>query len=193
MPKERKQRGRRKKKDDAEKELAQPIISHPVLTERVQEEDLDEQSANFFGLLEENEINYFKTIDDAIIADEFGDSEEIKLFVQNVYQEAVGKELKLATSPLGSKVLEALLMRSSQEQVRVLFQAFQGNFHTLIKQRYGSHVCETLFAIAATIVSSEMAKGVVDQEDVDVPFVSTENLFLYMINVCMPSCACLRC
>lgn len=197
MPKERKQRGRRKKKTENEAGNEVPDVEvaavdfHQSDQSQVQYEDPDnELSANFFGLLDESEQTYFKTIDDAMVADEFGDTEERDIFVENVYKEAEGKELKLATSPLGSKVLEQLMARSKPEQIRRLFKTYQGNFHTLVRQRYASHVCEMLFAISATLVSSEMAKATVSADDEsDEPYVSTENLFLYMFNEISPDLA----
>ncbi|CCG80682.1 Nucleolar protein 9 [Taphrina deformans PYCC 5710] len=187
MPKERKQRGRRKKKEEEDEVENAP--EHTSAPGNAQQDNFDgpdedgEHGANFFGLLDESEQTYFKTIDDAMIADEFTTSEEKDIFVENVYKEAEGKELKLATSPLGSKVLEQLLARSKPAQVRKLFQNYQGNFHTLVRQRYASHVCEMLFAIASSLISAEMSRPIpTDNEDSGEPYVSMENLFLYMFN-----------
>lgn len=189
MPKERKQRGRRKKKVE-ETEDEPPINAQSAQTnldfQNHEQTEEDEHSANFFGLLDESEQTYFKTIDDAMIADEFEDTEQRDIFVENVFKEAEGKELKLATSPLGSKVLEQLLSRSKPEQVRDLFKKYQGNFHTLVRQRYASHVCEMLFAITATLIAKEMGNpatvAIEDDEESSEPYVSSENLFLFMLN-----------
>lgn len=202
MPKERKQRGRRKKKTEGDNETAD-VAEHFVadMQNGMHNETLngyngevgDERSSEFFGLLDESEQNYFKTIDDAMVADEFASIEERDVFVENVYKEAENKELKLATSPLGSKVLEQLLARSKPAQVRQLFKCFQGQFHSLVRHRYASHVCEMLFAVAATLVSSEMANtAAIPASSVDDEvYVSTENLFLYMINEVSPDLAAL--
>ncbi|ORY77703.1 armadillo-type protein [Protomyces lactucae-debilis] len=184
MPRENRQRGRRKKKTEEEVQEEAEIVAVDAEARRHDhaEGEGDEESGTFFGLLDESEQLYFKNIDDALIADEFADREETRLFVENVYKEAEGKELKLATSPLGSKVLEQILARSQPSQVKNLFKTLQGNFHTLVRQRYASHVCEMLFAITATLVSAELAKPfAAEVADVDAePIVTMENLFLYM-------------
>lgn len=204
MPKERKQRGRRKKKTEGD--LQEPELEEPQVNTNIGYGELHtniyangdpgldgDQSTEFFGLLDESEQSYFKTIDDAMIADEFSSVEERDVFVENVYKEAEGKELKLATSPLGSKVLEQLLARSKTDQIRQLFKTFQGHFPNLVRQRYASHVCEMLFAIAATLVETEMAHSTapLEQDVDDEPHVSTENLFLYMFNELSPDLATL--
>lgn len=202
MPKERKQRGRRKKKTDEALEETEAFQEPSIETQGQNHYDGSNEynghedgggSFEFFGLLDESEQNYFKTIDDAMVADEFTSVEDRDVFVENVYKEAEHKELKLATSPLGSKVLEQLLARSKPAQVKHLFKCFQGQFNSLVRHRYASHVCEMLFAIAATLVYSEMADmtaGPITASD-DEPYVSTENLFLYMFNEISPDLAAL--
>ncbi|BFZ56478.1 Nucleolar protein 9 [Savitreella phatthalungensis] len=153
MPRERKQRGRRKRKDD---DVAQPepeIDPGPVSSE-IQSEHGNEDE--FFGFLDENEQAYFREVDEKLAADEFTSSEESGLFVTNVLKEAENKELKLATSPLGSKVLEQLMARSRPEQIKALCAAFAGKFLILVRHRYASHVCEMLLAIMASLVDREM-------------------------------------
>lgn len=194
MPKERKQRGRRKKAVD---KVDEPLNKDNNGSGAIHDEgeqypagndyvDIgDDLSSNFFGLLDESEQTYFKMIDDAFIADEFADASEKETFVTNVYKEAETKELKLATSPLGSRVLEQLLARSSPNQIRRLFTSFQGHFHALIMHRYASHVCEMMFAIISALVGEEQAgiSTAPEQDDVEAePYVSGENLFLYMYN-----------
>lgn len=62
------------------------------------------------------------------------------------------------------------------------------SFLALVKHRFASHVCETLFLQAVPFVSQEMdsestAKQVVDEDTV---FASMESLFLYMFNEILP-------
>ena len=52
----------------------------------------------FFGMLDEDEQEYFKRADSMLESNSFGDDEERALFLANVYREAEGKELKIAQS-----------------------------------------------------------------------------------------------
>ncbi len=80
MPRERKQRGRRKKKPDSQQpesetaELGETKYNTPsrgIFEELLPEDDRD----TFFGFLDEQESAYFKTIDDTMVEDNFDDIE----------------------------------------------------------------------------------------------------------------------
>lgn len=57
---------------------------------------------------------------------QFGDAEERELFLANVYQEANGKELKIANSQSCSRLMERLILMSEHEQLKALFEKFKG-------------------------------------------------------------------
>lgn len=152
-----------------------------VTTPNDHDEEKDEESDLFFGLLDRSERNYFQMIENALISDEFTSDEDRNIFVENVFREAKGKEAKLATAPLGSSVLEKLLKYASTTQVKQLFQAFQGDFVTLIAHKISSHVCEMLFAMMSTAVVSEMTSQQAD-DTID----SAEKLFLAMLDEIAP-------
>lgn len=80
----------------------------------------------FFGMLDEDEQEYFKRADDMLEANAFGDAEERELFLANVYREAEGKELKIAQSQSCSRLMERLIQLSNVSQLKQLFQAFSG-------------------------------------------------------------------
>lgn len=140
MPKEHKQRGRRegKKRKRQEDDLS-------VTLKRLKSEDIDIRSdgnedhrsdgpdANvpsieipFYGLLDEGEQEYFKRADSMLELDQFNDAEERTLFVNNVYQEARGKELKIVNSQSCSRLMERLIMMSTADQLKSLFQKLSG-------------------------------------------------------------------
>ncbi|KAL9039695.1 MAG: hypothetical protein Q9214_004776, partial [Letrouitia sp. 1 TL-2023] len=50
----------------------------------------------FYGLLDDQEQEYFKKADSLLEFDQFSDTGERDLFLVNVYREASGKELKVA-------------------------------------------------------------------------------------------------
>ncbi len=80
----------------------------------------------FFGLLDDEELEYFKRADEILELDQFGSDEERHLFLANVYREADGKELKMAHSKVCSRLVERLILRSSSAQLKKLFQKFSG-------------------------------------------------------------------
>lgn len=147
MPKEHRKRGRREEKkrrreegedqaaaskrqklEDAEEEVeiivdggdgAGPQEGFPEYAP--QPEDMP-----FYGLLGEDEQEYFKKADSMLELNQFADLEERNLFLGNVYKEASGKELKIANSQSCSRLMERLILLSTPDQLKSLFQKFNG-------------------------------------------------------------------
>lgn len=80
----------------------------------------------FFGLLDEDEQEYFKRADDMLESNAFATLEERALFLSNLYLEAEGKELKIASSQSCSRLMERLIQLSMPPQLKKLFQKFSG-------------------------------------------------------------------
>jgi nucleolar protein 9 len=80
----------------------------------------------FFGMLDEEEQEYFKRADDMLESNTFTNLEERSLFLSNLYREADGKELKIAQSQSCSRLMERLIQLSTQDQLKKLFQKFRG-------------------------------------------------------------------
>lgn len=80
----------------------------------------------FFGMLDEEEQEYFKRADDMLELNNFAEPEERSLFLANVYREAEGKELKIANSQSCSRLMERLIQLSTPDQLKALFQKFSG-------------------------------------------------------------------
>lgn len=78
----------------------------------------------FYGMLDEEEQEYFKRADEMLELNPFTDLEDRSTFLANVYKEAEGKELKLANSQSCSRLMERLIMLSTPEQLKSLFQKF---------------------------------------------------------------------
>lgn len=89
-------------------------------------EDAYPMERAFFGMLDEQEQEYFKRADDMLESNAFGDHEERSLFLSNVYREADGKELKIASSQSCSRLMERLIQLSTTVQLKSLFQKFSG-------------------------------------------------------------------
>lgn len=146
MPKEHKKRGRReenKRKREAEEEEATlPIKRHKsedpqgevaivVDGDEAHHEENYEAAAGpgeipFYGLLDEDEQEYFKRADSMLELNQFADAEERSLFLANVYKEASGKELKIANSQSCSRLMERLILMSTPAQLKALFRKFSG-------------------------------------------------------------------
>lgn len=89
---------------------------------------LPDYEPTFYGLLTEEEEEYFKQADATLEADQFTDTEERNLFLSNVYHEAEGKELKMAINSSCSKTLERIMILSTPSQLKAIFKAFSGKY-----------------------------------------------------------------
>ena len=147
MPKENRKRGRREeKKRKREEEEEQVTASKRQKSEDAEEEvkiivdgsdevGLQESHQEyaprpgdlpFYGLLDEDDQEYFKRADSMLELNQFADPEERNLFLANVYKEASGKELKIANSQSCSRLMERLILLSTPHQLKKLFQKFSG-------------------------------------------------------------------
>ncbi|KAL2257323.1 hypothetical protein VTK26DRAFT_329 [Humicola hyalothermophila] len=113
----------------------------------------------FFGLLSEQEQEYFRHADEMLELNDFPSPRDRALFLRSVCREARGRELKLAASQSCSRLMERLILLADAPQKKRLFGAFAGHFLTLVTHRFASHCCEKLFAASAAVVTEEMAGG----------------------------------
>lgn len=125
----------------------------------------------FFGMLADEEQEYFKQADELLELNDFPSPEDRDMFLQNVYKEAEGKELKLASSQSCSRLMERLIMLSNTRQKKHLFEQYAGHFISLITHRFASHCVEKLFLVSAPVVTEEMSG--VKEEEPDI-FAATE-------------------
>ena len=116
----------------------------------------------FFGLLSDEEQEYFRGAAEVLELNTFPTPEERDVFVENVFKEAEGKELKLACSQGCSRLMEKLILLSNKAQKKHLFEAFAGNFLSLVQHRFASHCCEMLFLQSAPVVGEEFKGFVID-------------------------------
>lgn len=142
MPKPNKQRGRRMKRkheDDPDDPAVESSSKRRKSIDETEQQDflpVDVQDQDmsaayptekaFFGMLDETEQEYFRLADEKLESNEFDSDEERAKFIDNVYREAHGKELKIAHSQSSSRFLERLIRTSSAAQLKSLFQKFSG-------------------------------------------------------------------
>ncbi|OAA73322.1 Armadillo-type fold protein [Cordyceps fumosorosea ARSEF 2679] len=137
----------------------------------------------FFGMLADEEQEYFRRADEMLELNQFPTPEDRALFLESVYTEARGKELKVASSQSCSRLMERLIQLATTAQKKRLFEAFAGHFLSLVQHRFASHCCEALFLRSAGVVSQELSGFVLDTTgeagaDAQEPENSMENLFL---------------
>ncbi|WPG97644.1 PLP-dependent transferase [Acrodontium crateriforme] len=201
MPKEHKKRGRRgekRKQEDAEllqqnedsgkrQKSAddafeqQDYMPMDVQEDHPMEDAPDSYDMPFFGMLDESEQEYFKSVDDMLESNSFDSPDDRQQLLDKVYEEAKDKELKIALSQSCSRLMERLIQLSTPKQLKHLFQKFNGNFKHIFSHRFGSHCCEALFMRASLVVTQEMKEKVPFTADPDEVYVTMETLFLHTL------------
>ncbi|KAB5518695.1 armadillo-type protein [Coniochaeta sp. 2T2.1] len=142
----------------------------------------------FFGMLADEEQEYFRHADELLELNDFPSSEDRDIFLQNVYKEAEGKELKLASSQSCSRLMERLIMLSNTLQKKQIFEAFGGHFISLVTHRFASHCVEKLFLQSAPVITEELLNGVQEEgaeegDDAEKkPVATMEQLFLITLD-----------
>lgn len=140
----------------------------------------------FFGMLADEEQEYFRHADELLELNQFSSVEDREMFLQNVYKEARGKELKLACSQSCSRLMERLVLLSNTQQKKSLFQEFATHFLSLVQHRFASHCVEALFLQSAPVVTQELGRPPKRVErtgdEEEQPQAPMEELFLYTLD-----------
>jgi len=159
-----KSRGRRAQN----KALKEEAASNDVVSE-IPIETTEKPVTNtvFFGLVDSNELEYFKQAESTLNVNAFESDEERNGFIRSVLEEARGKELKLVTNQICSKLMERLILFSSDRQLKNIFGQFKGHFVALSQQKYSSHCLETFLVRAAALVEKEIINGVAEADPED--------------------------
>ncbi|KAF3920734.1 hypothetical protein AA313_de0208773 [Arthrobotrys entomopaga] len=137
----------------------------------------------FYGLLDEQEQEYFRKADDMLEANQFNSDEEREMFIQNVLKETENKELKMACSQGCSRLLEKLLFLADPARLKLVFQKFHGHFVHLMSHRFASHCCEALFIAAASVTTTEYLEPNREHKATEnqAIYVPAETLFLHTV------------
>ncbi|KAK6456248.1 armadillo-type protein [Scheffersomyces xylosifermentans] len=166
-------RGRRadKKSEKVEKKAAEFGTSrdNKEVKEIKEESSIEQIDASlkspFFGLVDSNELDYFKQAESTLNINAFDSDEERSGFIRSVLEEARGKELKLVTNQICSKLMERLVLFASDRQLKNIFGQFSNHFVALAHHKYSSHVLETLLVRAAALVEKELINDFKDDEE----------------------------
>ena len=139
--------------------------------------------APFLGLLTQEDQDYYANVNNKLILNDFESNEDRSTFIDAVYRESTGQELRVASSQSSSRYLEKVITLSNPQQLKGLFQKFMGNFTHLVQHRFASHCCEALFLHAAAAVGNESEASSAGQDSTDV---TMEHLFLQVVNELRP-------
>lgn len=134
-----------------------PVVEHDYGASAAAAAAGQQFEKEFFGMLSEDEQEYFRGVDEMLETDDFESAEERRSYLNGVFAEARDKALKLACSQSCSRLMERLILMSNTRQKKMLFGAFAGHFLNLIQHRFASHCCETLFLQSAPIVTQELS------------------------------------
>ncbi|GMM37957.1 RNA-binding RNA processing protein [Saccharomycopsis crataegensis] len=187
-------RGRRsekpKKSEEAVEEVSQEVSA-------VEQSTAGEVPTPFYGLVDSAESSYFKEAESTMNLNMFENDEDKKLYVNSVFMESKGKELKLVTNQICSKLIERLILNGDAKQIKGLFRSFSGHFVALAHHKYASHCLETLFIRAASLVEQEILgesnetnneeeEQEQEEEQEEELYASMESIMTYMVNEYKP-------
>ncbi|KAI8337966.1 armadillo-type protein [Chlamydoabsidia padenii] len=171
----------------------QPLTSDAAHHEEQDQQQIDTQLLNaqalfdrqhfqaaHYGEVPEEMLGYFKIVESKLDEQSFESAEDQRLFVDNVYAEVEGNELRLATNYSCSLVLEKLLKISDGFQLRVFMDKLTGCTIPLFAHRFASHVCQTLLTLAADVVDQEISQGVTPTKSDQGTLLSMQELILGM-------------
>lgn len=185
---EKKVRGRRAEKKAKKVEEDFYIDEHAQDVEVEEQQETPDVKTPFFGLVESTELDYFKQAEKTLNIDAFDSPEDREAFIRSVLEEAKGKELKLVTNQICSKLMERLVLFASDVQLKRIFTTFAGHWVSLAHHKYASHVLETLLVRSAALIEKEL-KGeyesyneLEEEEDEETANVTFEGLFIKMLN-----------
>ncbi|KAG9050871.1 Nucleolar protein 9 [Tulasnella sp. UAMH 9824] len=148
IDKEKRQRGKKHKKPKQEEPVPEEPLAGPSwMAPQPAVQELDQP----FGALDPDLKAYLRSVD--LKLNEWRDTET--LFLDATVGELKGKELVLATDPECSKILERISHVVDHGAKRALLRALSGSYPTLVKHRFGSHVCQTFLKVAAESLQDE--------------------------------------
>lgn len=186
-------RGRKHLKKTEQDQFAPPAETNHHEEELGHTNEVSADPQMFFGILDREELEYFKQAESTLAIDAFESPEEKKQFVSSIIDEFQGKEFKLVTSQITSKLMERVILECNDMQLKSIFKAFNGIFFNLSCHKYASHVLETLFVRSAALVEKELLTPSFDKEEPDTEeteetevFGTMENMFLFMLNEIKP-------
>ncbi|KAI9492112.1 armadillo-type protein [Zychaea mexicana] len=122
---------------------------------------------SIYGEIDAEVLGYFKNVEETLDNPAFETAEELRSFVDAVYEEVEGNELVLVTDPSCAIIVEKLLRISDGFQLRVFGDRISGRSVELFSHQWGSHVCQTLLTLSADAITKEVNDPDTDMKDDD--------------------------
>jgi nucleolar protein 9 len=182
MPRERKQRGakhaekRKLEREEQEKKYLEAQERDVIFYDRPK---------NPFGYLTREDEKFFGEVYDEFKRNEWDDDDAKEAFIQNVFVEMRGKELKVATSEVG-RFLEQLLAECPRAELQRIMTAFKGHTVELARHRFGSYALEKIAGHVGVFISKDIEGSSSVEEKRDNTLESLETLFIAMLEVEVP-------
>ncbi|ODV57889.1 RNA-binding RNA processing protein NOP9 [Ascoidea rubescens DSM 1968] len=143
----------------------------------------------FFGLLDKPEKQFFLEAESTLNINVFDNDEEKQKYINSIFNEVKGKELKLVTDQICSKLMERLILEANDSQLKNIFQSFEGFFVKIAHHKYSSHCLETLLVRCAALIEKELLNpNILLQESIDSneEYSPMDSMFIFMINEYIP-------
>ena len=154
-----------------------------------------DQRTIFYGLLTQDEQDYYTGVNSKLDANDFQFTEDQDLFVEAVHRESQGKELKVACSQSSSRYLERIVNISTPAQVKALLKTFLEHLIPLVCHRFASHVIESVLLKGADSVGKdekeedgsmeELFMEVARQLKPDIGYLMTEKFATHVVRTLM--------
>jgi len=174
MPRERKQRGHRQAEKRA---LAREEKERKYLESQERDVLFYDRPKHPFGMLTREDERFFNEVYDEFRKNEWDDEDAKEAFMQNVFVEMKGKELKIATSEVG-RFLEMLLARCPRTELQNIVELFRGHAKELARHRFGSFALEKVIGYTAIWIFRDVEGAVVHEEAKEAETGSLERLLL---------------
>ncbi|KAJ3990394.1 armadillo-type protein [Lentinula detonsa] len=174
MPRENRKRGKKHKAKTTEEapsyeepqlDLEPQVGPSWIVAASKEDEDFNPEAP--FGYVDTDVKAYFRTVDIQIrewqenrqepLDDEVtvDPNAEKHMFFVAALSEMRGKEKELATDPDCSIILERMAYSMDDFVRRVFLDSLSGSYAALVKHRFASHVCQTLFTVISETIARE--------------------------------------
>ncbi|XP_050574429.1 nucleolar protein 9 isoform X2 [Bombus affinis] len=99
---------------------------------------------------------------------DFSTTEEKLIFVNNVYEQTLGREVEYARNQVGSRILDSLLKYARLETIERLVAAFKSTLRPLSSDTFASHVLQKIIVVCADRGNKNTISGSCIERDADI-------------------------
>lgn len=124
------------------------------------------QFNKFFGDLDNDEIEYFKQLENKISLNDFVSDDEEKTFYSSIFEEIKDKELKLVTNRSTTKLIQKLIYISDKDKIKRFADVFKTNYLCLSFNRFSSFIVESLLMKLGEFCQKEFSNKNIDSSNV---------------------------